>query len=240
MAGYVVETAYGYMGWGVSEYFFKLQDRWTFAESCFLNNQALIFDDRHDTPGVDPTALNYDRDVFVLYGDPAYVARLQAVTQPDYDQTLQYSNDGTGVTNFTLTVRMNRGVNVARPVIARLPFRVTSARVTNDAGRTVELVDDMILVNIWHAGDADLSPGQTWTVEFVTPSLGFASVASVSGGRIHLPLVGEAGASVVVEASTDLANWQATATVVLNDSGEGSFEETASSHWRFYRLKQSR
>ncbi len=170
MAGYVVPTSYGYMGWGVSDYFIRLQDRWTFAESCFLNNQALIFDGLHSTPGVDPTALQYDRDVFVLYGDPAYAGRLQAVTQPDYNQDLQYSDDGSGTTNFVLTIQMNRAVNVGRPVIARLPFRISNPTVTEAAGRTVDVMDDMVIVNIWRSGEADLTAGETWTVRFSTGS----------------------------------------------------------------------
>ncbi len=165
MAGYTVTTAYGYMGWGVAEYFVKLQDRWTFAESCHLNNQALLFDDVHDTPGVSATALDHDRDVFVLYGDPAYVSRMEPATQPDYAQDLQYTS-AAGVTSFTLTIRMNRAVNVARPVIARLPFHVRNPRVTDGGGRTLDVVDDMVLVNIWHDGEASLTSGQTWTLRF--------------------------------------------------------------------------
>lgn len=165
MAGYTVTTAYGYMGWGVADYFLKLQNRWTFAESCFLNNQALLFDDLHETPGVSATALNYDRDVFILYGDPAYEARVEPVTVPDYGQELSCVEDG-GTLRFTLTVTLNRAVNVARPVIARLPVRVMNPQVTDGAGRIMDVSDDMVLLNIWHAGEADLQAGQTWTVSF--------------------------------------------------------------------------
>ena len=42
MCGYVVSTWYGYGGWGVQDYFLGQPGRFTFAESVFLNNQALV------------------------------------------------------------------------------------------------------------------------------------------------------------------------------------------------------
>lgn len=86
--GYAVPTAYGYMGWGIANYFHYLQDRFTFPEAFFINNQALLFDDYHDTPGVDPTALSYDRDVVALYGNPKLAAKVFATTTPQYSQTI--------------------------------------------------------------------------------------------------------------------------------------------------------
>ena len=96
----------------------------------------------------------------------------------------------------------------------------------------MELVDNMILVTIWRAGESDLTTGQTWTIGFVTPALRFTGVASMSGGQIRSAFVGEAGQSVVIKTSSDLVNWQTAATVVLDGAGEGSFEESASSDRR--------
>ena len=80
--GYTVGTWYGYMGWGISEYFFHVQDRFSFAESFYLNSQALVFDLENHTPGTDPGGLNYDRDVVAFYGDPACEARLERSRDP--------------------------------------------------------------------------------------------------------------------------------------------------------------
>ncbi len=55
---------------------------------------------------------------------------------------------------------------VAETLAARLPVRVTSPQVTDDAGRIMDVSDDMVLLNIWHAGEGDLQAGQTWTVMF--------------------------------------------------------------------------
>lgn len=165
MGAYSVSTWFGYMGWGVADYFIKLQDRFTFAESCYLNNQALLFDQRHATPGVDPAGLAYDRDVFVLYGDPAYQARLQAVISPDYSQTLQCVTNGNSL-NYTLAIQMNRAVNVSRPVVARLPVRILNPQVTQSNGRMVDVVDDLVLAQIWTQNDPNLAVEQNWTIHF--------------------------------------------------------------------------
>ncbi|MCX8157507.1 MAG: hypothetical protein N3J91_13860 [Verrucomicrobiae bacterium] len=165
MAAYVADTWFGYMGWGVAEYFIKAQGRFTFAESCYLINQALLFDAAQQTPGLDPAGLAYDRDVFVLYGDPAYVARVRAVTLPDYQQTLTGFTNG-GRMEYTLNIRLNRAVNVARPVIALLPRRIYQPTVEDNAGRPVEVVDNMALVQLWREGEPDLVAGQQWTLRF--------------------------------------------------------------------------
>jgi len=171
-AGYTVTTSYGYMGWGLADYFIKLGQRYSFAEAWHLVNQALLFDQKHVTPGIDPAALAHDRDVFVLYGDPAFNARLWQVTDPDYSQGLSCVAEAGGVRRFTLHMEMNRDVNVTKPVIARLPFPVSDVEIIHDAGRVVDVVDDMVLVQLWHAGEADLTTGQTWTVEFRATGIG--------------------------------------------------------------------
>ncbi|WCJ58297.1 hypothetical protein NXS98_11235 [Fontisphaera persica] len=184
MAGYVVDTWFGYMGWGVAEYFIKQQGRFTFAESCYLINQALLFDQAHQTPGVDPTGLAYDKDVFVLYGDPAYAARLRAVTQPDYDQTLTCVTNG-GRLEYTLHIRMNRAVNVLRPAIAFLPTRIYQPTVEDNAGRSVEVADNLALVQLWTSGEANLVNGQQWTIRF-SGNLTNATATSVSSVQLAI------------------------------------------------------
>ena len=43
MFGYTVETWYGYMGWGVMNYFMDQPGRYTFNEAFFANEQALTY-----------------------------------------------------------------------------------------------------------------------------------------------------------------------------------------------------
>jgi hypothetical protein len=42
MAGYTVPTWFGYMGWGLLDYFVEQPGRYTYAEAFFANQQALI------------------------------------------------------------------------------------------------------------------------------------------------------------------------------------------------------
>lgn len=105
MIGYTVPTWYGYAGWGMLDYFVEQPGRYTFAESFYVNQQALIhrlttyFPDvarQNTSPGqmrgvtvtcgetaklaglsnLDGRGLLFDRDVVAFYGDPAWQARM--------------------------------------------------------------------------------------------------------------------------------------------------------------------
>jgi len=105
MIGYTVPTWYGYAGWGCLDYFVEQPGRFTFAEACFANHQALLhrletyFPDAGDKQTGKPDragrqmavsqqarraglsahdgrGLLYDRDVLAFYGDPAWRARM--------------------------------------------------------------------------------------------------------------------------------------------------------------------
>jgi hypothetical protein len=196
-AGYTVNTWFGYMGWGCADYFFRQQDRFTFAESVFFNNQALLFDYEHATPGVNRSGLEYDRDVFAFYGDPALAAKLQAVTQPDYTMTLTSVTNGNTVT-FTLDISMNRAVNASRPAAAWLPCRITNQQIIQNAGRVVDVTDDFVLVQLWKSGDTDLTVGQQWTVQFtgdIGASGSSTAVRTVSGTSVSLAVTPATGTS---------------------------------------------
>jgi len=170
--GYTVETMYGYMGWGVSDYFLQLQDRFTFAEAVFLTNQALLFDEEKSTPGIDPNALAHDKDVFVLYGDPAYDARIYRSTDPTYEQTLSYSKTGNpDEYQFTLSVHLNKTVNVSKPVISFLPFHVKNISLVSCNARDREVADNLAMMQLWAQGDQDLVAGQEWQLVFKATSV---------------------------------------------------------------------
>ncbi len=171
--GYVVSTWFGYMGWGVSDYFFKLQDQFTFAEAFFLTNQALLFDLENNTPGINPTGLAYDRDVLAFYGDPGYTARIESCpgTEPIYGQTLTYTETTPGYYQFTMTVHLNSAINVSKPVIAFLPFRVTDVTVISNSARAIEITDDMAMMQLWTEGDPDLQAEQNWEIVFIARQL---------------------------------------------------------------------
>lgn len=139
MLGYTVPTWYGYMGWGVLDYFVEQPGRYTFAEAFFANHHALVhrlatyFPDvlnepRGDTgrprthPALseaakaagltagDAVGLVYDRDVVAFYGDPAWQARM-AERPRAYEQTLKRTGD-----EYVFEIKPHRGADSFRPI----------------------------------------------------------------------------------------------------------------------------
>jgi len=132
MIGYVVPTWFGYMGWGVLDYFVEQPGRYTLTEAFFANHHALV----HrlldpDTPPSERKGLAFDRDVVAFYGDPKWSARL-ADGPLYYEQSLAVEGD-----LFTLTITPKRGADSfapvnrngsqrgGRPIVQFLPWRVS-------------------------------------------------------------------------------------------------------------------
>ena len=167
--GYVVPTWYGYMGWGLNDYFLKLQDRFSFAEASFLTNQALIFDQLHETPGTDSEGLAYDKNAVVFYGDPALKAIVSPCRDPLYNQSLEATAmPSPGQFRVVLTITMNENAEVPRPVVAFLPFRVVPSEtiLEQSQAQAVEITDDMVLAQIWVQGEPALSAAEEVRVTF--------------------------------------------------------------------------
>lgn len=139
MLGYTVPTWYGYMGWGVLDYFVEQPGRYTFAEAFFANHHALMHrlamcgselldqsggdtDRRRSPPAIsdearaagltpaDALGLVFDRDVVAFYGDPAWQARL-ADRPKAYEQALIQA-DGT----YRFEITPQRGSDSFAPI----------------------------------------------------------------------------------------------------------------------------
>lgn len=121
MLGYTVPTWYGYMGWGVLDYFVEQPGRYTLTEAFFANQHALIhrlatcFPELLDRPSgdtgrlgtapplgeaarsqgltaTDAVGLLFDRDAVAFYGDPAWSARMAECPQA-FAQSLTQQGD---------------------------------------------------------------------------------------------------------------------------------------------------
>ncbi|MEN6521339.1 MAG: hypothetical protein ABFD46_09360 [Armatimonadota bacterium] len=153
MVGYTVRTIQGYGGWGTYLYFMYQPGRFTLAESWYLNNQSLInrletrFPDkaRVDIDNwddyTDPTIMSIlgykhwdinveenvklinDRDTVVLYGDPAWDARLVS-RNTGWEQKLTEKD---GVYTFELTGLED--TTCMRPPAMFLPHRVRNVEI---------------------------------------------------------------------------------------------------------------
>ena len=131
MFGYTQPTWFGYLGWGVLDYFVEQPGRYTLTEAFFANHHALThrlatyfpdmlaaqadaqgrvsvrpeLSDTAQHAGLaanDARGLVFDRDVVAFYGDPAWQARM-ADRPKAFEQTLTEQN---GV--FTFTIKPNR------------------------------------------------------------------------------------------------------------------------------------
>lgn len=153
MLGYIVPTWFGYMGWGVLDYFLEQPGRYTFTEAFFANHHALVHR-LHDpaTPQGELRGLQHDLDVVALYGDPAWSAKM-ADRPKFYEQQLKIEGD-----LYTLTITPRRGresfqpVNTngsqrgGRPIIQFLPHRCRDIQILAGADLKPVVADNFILV----------------------------------------------------------------------------------------------
>ena len=139
MFGYTQPTWFGYMGWGVLDYFVEQPGRYTFTEAFFANEHALthrlatcfpeLLDQVADANGRtaiqpklgdkakaaglslnDARGLVFDRDVVAFYGDPAWIARM--AEQPKaFDQHLSCKAG-----SYVFEIKANRGADSFKPV----------------------------------------------------------------------------------------------------------------------------
>ena len=79
LMGYIVSTWFGYGGWGMHRYFFGSPGIYSFSESFFANQQALLATlyTKYISKGETSKGLIFDMDNVVLYGDPAWEAKLE-------------------------------------------------------------------------------------------------------------------------------------------------------------------
>ena len=196
MAGYTVPSWYGYMGWGLLDYFVEQPGRHTLAEAFLANQHALINRLTVYFPGAreagegkpvqagpaakaaglsanDARGLLYDRDTVAFYGDPKWLARM-ADGPRSFEQTLTEKD---GVHTFEIRpnlgdrsfdpVNRNGSQRGGRPFIAFFPRRVGPAQVREGASLAPVIADDFILVP--NPGRCD--PAQAYRVVFAAAPL---------------------------------------------------------------------
>ena len=147
MIGYTIPTSYGYGGWGVKDYFSELQaGRFTLAQAHYANNLALVYElERRGQNTEKPTrpGLRGDRDVVVLYGDPAWEARMPRRELP-WTQKLTEKD---GLYTFTITAS-ETGDWDNRPVIELLPHRIKNIKLIEGREYDPVIMDNFVLVQM--------------------------------------------------------------------------------------------
>ncbi|MBR4751599.1 MAG: hypothetical protein IK077_07545 [Thermoguttaceae bacterium] len=165
LVGYVVTTWFGYMGWGVQDYYIEQPGRFTVAEAVYANNQALLnlleSDDAapeaEKLPAMRREGLLHDRDVVAIYGDPAWQNAL-AVQESGWNQTLESEKAEDGSITWTLTIEPNRGdksfdlidpngsERSNRPIFQILPQRVKDVKIIEGQECGATITDDFVLI----------------------------------------------------------------------------------------------
>jgi zinc protease len=166
--GHVVPQYRICTAWGIADYFFKLQDRFTFAEAVYLNRIAALYAIKNDN------LAPQHREAYmrclngtVLYGDPAWDARLVKTTAAIYEQNLQITSLDDGNYQINFAIKMNQDATLIRPPIALLPIRIRNSEVKDGNAKRTEAADNFILMDVWDEGDAPLKKGDTRQVTVI-------------------------------------------------------------------------
>jgi hypothetical protein len=179
VTGYMPVTTYGYMLWGLPGIFMMLQDEFTYAQAFFLNNQQLIFDRLNNTPGTDPTGLDYDRNACCYYGDPAADISMYEWRDPYWEQGLEIDSGNTWDTlNFWIEANYDSvdpgfsGTGGRRHPFAFFPERYDSAHIIDANCYDAVITDNFVLMHCWQQGDQRLAQGARREVTFVAKRVG--------------------------------------------------------------------
>ncbi|PHR90747.1 MAG: hypothetical protein COA78_34505 [Blastopirellula sp.] len=174
MIGYMQPTWYGYMGWGVLDYFVEQPGRYTLNEAFVANNHALIHRlNDSSISAADKRGLSFDKDMVAFYGDPKWSAKM-ANRPKYYGQRLEVKGD-----LYTLSISLNKGadsfqpVNTngsqrgGRPLIQFLPKRIKDVKIVAGGDLNPVITDDFILIPNPQTAD----PDRKYVVQFTAKTL---------------------------------------------------------------------
>ncbi len=154
MAGYVEPTWYGYMGWGLMDYFVEQPGRYTFAEAFIANQLALVhrLETTADLSAMDRKGLVFDRDMVAFYGDPAWSAKMAARPLP-FSQKITQTAESIVIEITPLEgeksyepIDTNGSQRGGRPFVAFLPQRIDPTKWENATHKDAVLGDDFVLI----------------------------------------------------------------------------------------------
>ncbi len=153
MLGYMEPTWYGYMGWGVLDYFVEQPGRYTLTEAFFANHHALMHRlAQENLNSMDKRGLEFDKNVVAYYGDPKWQAKMAALPCR-YEQSLESDGDiytlritpKAGEASF-LPVNTNGAQRGWRPIVQFLPERMEMFELLEGAELNPVIADDFVLV----------------------------------------------------------------------------------------------
>ena len=172
--GFVVETYFGMMGWGMADNFFYRGARFNVAESAFVANQSLLLAIYERLVPDEVQDMEYDKDATVVYGDPAWMATVPETTAKSaehWSTKLDRSMAGNKI-RWELTVTFKKmdsdfspssGKDL-RPVFAFLPERIKKPKLYGQSSNVsaFHIASNFVIVNF----QGNVSAGETRTFAF--------------------------------------------------------------------------
>lgn len=181
-------VAYPYMGAGSIWYLVQFQERFSFADVFYLANQALLFCLFTNEAGTDPGGLNYDKDSWGFYGDPACDFQLENYRDQycDFELTVIPGVDNRDTVVFRITLNYDR--NPARawgqPVFDFLPFKAEDIQLIETDAHEAIMTDNFVLLDIWDPGDPDMITGEERYAIFTIKSISGIDESEICGPAI--------------------------------------------------------
>ena len=135
--------------WTIADDFIVLQGKYTFAEAVYANWLALRF-------SVDELleaypCCDWGSKGTILYGDPAWDARVKQITMPAYTQDLDIEHLSDGLIKMTVNITVSREwhpwMRRIRPTIL-LPFRIKESRIEKTDLKKVGVADNFIVLDL--------------------------------------------------------------------------------------------
>lgn len=172
--GYMVTTWYGYQGWGTFGRFVSYPGLYTVAQAFYATNQCLIFDRLNNTPGTNPSGLDYDRDAVAVYGDPAATKMYPLPESCHWYAQRLVRIPGGGTAPDTFIFEIETYVDSVRPGQNHMPFYFLPVRIdpatvhieTTNAYQAI-ITDNFVMLYCWYSGQRALTRGETrfvrWT-----------------------------------------------------------------------------
>ncbi len=187
LVGYTVPTWFGYMGWGILDYYLEQPGRFSVAEAFFANNQALNYlltehnrrlqygeANASDLSPQDIQGLLYDRDTVILYGDPAWQNGL-APQDSGWRQSLTVNKeDSQQVWTLTITplkeektynlLNGNGSQRSGRPIVQLFPSKIKGAKVVEGMQYNPVVTENFILIPL----TKDLPTNSSYSIKIIS------------------------------------------------------------------------
>ena len=157
MVGYTEPTWFGYAGWGVLDYFLEQPGRFTANDAWHANLIALqwrLGEARAGrAPSGDARGLEFDQDVTVYLGDPAWEVRMapgplrwKETVAADVDDGLVWTIEPRAGARTFAPVDTNGSQRGGRPLVLRLPRHAAGWEVVPGSAAGVVAGDDFALL----------------------------------------------------------------------------------------------